>query len=282
MVKRILLLLVFSSGVWANEEITIELPGGVAMEFVRVEPGTFTMGSPATELGRDPHEGPQHEVTISRGFYMGKFEVTQAQWQAVMGTEAWLNNRFVRANPLHPAVYVSWNMAQWFVQALNEMAGEELYRLPTEAEWEYAGRAGTNSRWFFGDDDSGFGEYTWFVDNTIKVDLNFAQPVGRKQPNPWGLYDMHGNVKEWVQDWYGEDYFSQSPNLDPPGPQTGTLRVLKGGHYAYIPPQMRSAVRDGHGPRTRLPGIGFRVLRMDNRPTALKPKGWGQIKGETR
>ena len=134
-------------------ELTVDLPGGATMKFVRIEPGTFMMGS---------NEWPQqHQVTISKGFYLGKYEITQAQWQDVMGTTPWDGQRNVQNSPNHPAVYISWNDVQAFVHQLNQVAGDSLYRLPTEAEWEYACRAGTTTRWSFGDDESLVEDYAW-------------------------------------------------------------------------------------------------------------------------
>ena len=136
----------------ANPEITVDLPGGATMDFVWIEPGTLLMGAPDSDRYAAPAQKPQHEVTITRGFYLGKYEITQGEWEAVMGTRPWWRRGYVRENPDHPAVYISWNDVQGFVQRLNEAAGEELYRLPTEAEWEYACRAGTTTRWSFGED----------------------------------------------------------------------------------------------------------------------------------
>jgi len=157
--RIVALLLTWVSVGYANEEIIVDLPGGATMAFVWIEPGTFTMGSPSSEPGRWDDEGPQHEVTISRGFYLGKFEVTQGQWQAVMGTRPWAGESYVRENPNHPAVYISWNDVQAFIQKWNEAAEDSLYRLPTEAEWEYACRAGSVTRWSFGDDESQLGYF---------------------------------------------------------------------------------------------------------------------------
>jgi formylglycine-generating enzyme required for sulfatase activity len=241
--------------------ITVDLPGGSAMEFVWIEPGTFTMGSPDSEPGRYSAEGPQHEVTISQGFYLGKFEITQGQWEAVMGATPWSGQSYVQLNPNHPAVYISWDDMQEFIQRLNEAAGEELYRLPTEAEWEYAVRAGTTTRWSFGDDEGQLGDYAWYYDNAWNAGLQYAQPVGTKLPNPWGLYDMHGNVWEWCQDWWGEKYYRSSPSIDPLGPATGSLRVLRGGHFGRDAQVVRSADRRRFSPDRRLNSLGARLLR---------------------
>ena len=150
-------------------------------------------------------ESPVHEVEISRGFWLGKYEVTQGQWKAVMDDEPWSGRARVISDSSHPAVIISWDEVQEFIRRINEEAGEELYRLPTEAEWEYACRAGTQTRWSFGDDTSQLKNYAWYFNNT-----EGAKAVGSRLPNPWGLYDMHGNVWEWVQDWYDEEYYSRS------------------------------------------------------------------------
>ena len=148
-----------------SENIVVELRDGVAMEFVWIEPGTFLMGSPASAPTRGEDEGPQHEVSISKGFYLGKFEITQAQWVVVMGTAPWTRRKYVRAEPNHPAVYISWVDMQEFLRRLNEAAARDLYRLPTEAEWEYACRAGTTTSRSFGDDESQLGDYAWYIGN---------------------------------------------------------------------------------------------------------------------
>jgi formylglycine-generating enzyme required for sulfatase activity len=239
-------------------KVTAQLPGGATMDFVWIEPGTFTMGSPASEEGRNADE-PQHEVTISQGFYLGQFEITQAQWEGVMGTRPWAEQDFVQSNPSHPAVYISWDDMQAFVIRLDDAAGEMIYRLPTEAEWEYACRAGSTTRWSFGDDKSQLGDYAWYGVNAWDVDLQWAQPVETKRPNPWGLYDMHGNVWEWVQDWYGS--YSSTSVVDPQGASSGSFRVLRGGSFGRTARSMRSADRSGGTPFGRRSGIGARLLR---------------------
>ena len=214
-----------------GETTTFILPGGATIEMVWIAPGTFTMGSPSLEPGRDSDEGPQHEVTITKGSWLGKYELTQEQWQSVMGTTPWAGEIFVQEKPNHPAVYLWWGDIQAFIVKLNEAEGDSIYRLPTEAEWEYACRAGTTTPWSFGDDENESKNYAWYYYNAENVGEKYAHAVGTKLPNPWGLYDMHGNVREWVQDWYGEDYYSKSPKNDPTGPETGTHRITRGGSW---------------------------------------------------
>ena len=241
------------------------LPGGASLEMVWIEPGTFQMGSPSSELGRFDDEGPVHSVTISKGFYLGKYEVTQRQWEAVMGTRPWEGRSYVRSGPDYPAVYVSWEDAQEFIGRLNASLGSNVYRLPTEAEWEYVCRAGTTTRWSFGDDESQLTHYAWYYGNTWDVGEGYAHSVGTKRPNPWGLYDMHGNVWEWVQDWYAADYYSRSPSVDPRGPSTGSARVVRGGYFYSFARYLRSANRYGNSPSNRdNNSLGFRLLRQGN------------------
>ena len=260
------------------------------MEMVWIEPGTFTMGTTEEQeqLLRDKglwidwyeNEKPAHEVTISRGFYLGKYEITQAQWESVMGTMPWWEQVYVQSNPNHPAVYISWDDMQEFIARLNEAAGEEIYRLPTEAEWEYACRAGTTTRWSFGDDESQLGEYAWYYDNTWNVGLEYAQPVGTKLPNPWGLYDMHGNVWEWCRDWYGK--YTSDSQVDPTGPASGSARVVRGGSFGDDAQNARSAIRNYYSPGDRGGDLGARLLRLgpkvSDTPTSATPEIWGQIK----
>ena len=236
----------------------ISLLGGATMEMVWIEPGTFTMGSPATEEGRMEAEGPQYEVTISTGFYLGKYEITQGQWEAVMGTTPWTGHDWVVSTPNHPAVLISWRDVQAFIRRLNESARSELYRLPTEAEWEYACRAGTETRWSFGEIKSDLRDYAWYFDNTWNE--RYGHAVGQKRPNPWGLYDMHGNVSEWVWDWYSSHYYNSSPSVDPQGPSTGSDRVIRGGNFGIFLQHVRSAYRAGYSPSNRSVAVGARLL----------------------
>ena len=243
--------------------LTVELRGGVTMEFVWIEPGTFVMGSPDSDELADDREKPQREVTISRGFYLGKYEITQGQWEAVMGTTPWSGQGKAVPNPDHPAVYISWEDVQTFVQLLNEAAGEALYRLPTEAEWEYACRAGTTTRWSFGDDMNSLGDYAWHKGNAWNAGEQYAHAVGQKRANPWGLYDMHGNVWEWCQDRYGD--YSSGRQVDPTGPASGSGCVERGGGFGRPARDARSAHRNGNAPSLRYADLGARLLRMGPR-----------------
>jgi formylglycine-generating enzyme required for sulfatase activity len=223
----------------------------IGMEFVLIPAGEFLMGS---DMGKDPDawnvETPQHRVSISRPLYLGTYEVTQAQWTAVMGSNP---SRF--NGPDNPVEQVSWHDAQEFIKRLNSKEGHSRYRLPTEAEWEYAARAGTTTRYSFGDDAGQLGQYAWYEDNSGPS----THPVGQKKPNPWGLYDMHGNVLEWVQDWYGDRYYSNSPGTDPKGPSAGSGRVLRGGGSGGADVLCRSACRERFTPDNRMNVVGFRL-----------------------
>jgi formylglycine-generating enzyme required for sulfatase activity len=267
----LLLCLLVDTSVGAQErEIRVDLPGRATMEMVWIAPGSFAMGSPQTEPGRDANEGPQHPVRISRGFYLGKYELTQAQWKAAMGTRPWAGKIHVREQPDHPAVFISWDDVQTLIDTLNAAAGGAVYRLPTEAEWEYACRAGTTSRWSFGDDQGRLGEYAWFYDNAWNAAEKYARPVGARLPNPWGLFDMHGNVWEWVQDWHttivgvrASSTYPGDPQVDPTGPAAGSHRVKRGGSFYDFTRYLRAAFRDGYSPRGAYLNIGVRLLRQE-------------------
>ena len=241
------------------------LPGGVAIEFVYIPPGWFLMGSPESEEDRCETEGPPREVTISRGFYLGRYPVTLDQWQAVTGSRPRWEDEENEYDPMCPAVLVSWDDVQDFLKQLNRMAGWDAYRLPTEAEWEYACRAGTTTRWSFGDDEDLLGDHAWYVENTLYADGNGLRPVGTRAPNPWGLYDMHGNVWEYCQDWHAEDYYRVAPGTDPPGPDDGDERVMKGGGYSDGPETARSAARAETLPEEKDDSTGFRLVRLADR-----------------
>jgi len=228
--------------------LTLDLGKGVAMTLVLIPPGKFVMGSPDSEQGRSPDEGPQHEVIISKPFYMGVTEVTQAQYEAVMGTNP--SNIKGETNPVE---MVSWTDATEFCKKLSEKTRQAV-RLPTEAEWEYACRAGSKTRFSFGDSDSVLGDYAWYKSNSGDK----THPVGQKKPNAWGLYDMHGNVWEWCQDFHGG--YAAGAGRDPAGPGSGTHRVLRGGSWFTIPVICRSAHRNYIRPDNRHYLCGFRVV----------------------
>lgn len=219
----------------------------LGMEFVLIPEGTFIMGSANGEAD----ERPTHQVRISKPFYIGKYEVTQAQWQKVMGN----NPSLFQGSPDLPVEQVWWSDIQDFIRKLNAMEGGQHYRLPTEAEWEYAARAGTSTAFSFGDDATELDKYGWYKENSGRK----THPVGQLKPNPWGLYDMHGNVMEWVQDWYGK-YPSESVT-DPQGPSSGTHRMRRGGAWNYAASFCRSANRYSVA-GFRDDFLGFRLVRI--------------------
>jgi sulfatase modifying factor 1 len=241
----------------------IELPSitnTIGMTLNKIPAGTFMMGSPDTEKDRQDDEH-QHKVTISKAFYMQTTEVTQRQWKAVMGTEPWKGEDYVKEGPDYPAVYVSWDDAVAYCKKLSEKESKT-YRLPTEAEWEYACRAGAKTTWSFGDDENKLGDYAWYRENAWDIDEKYAHQVRLKKPNAFGLYDMHGNVHEWCHDYFEEDYYKQSPAKDPTGPTSGSSRVLRGGSWGHYTRGTRSACRDRDAAdfRNRV-GVGFRLVR---------------------
>jgi len=236
-------------------EKTVDLGDGVVMELVLIPAGSFKMGSPDNEAGRAGREGPGHRVRITRAFYIGKHEVTQEVWEKVMG-----NNPSNFKGAKNPVECVSWDDCQEFLKKLNALGKERgQFRLPTEAEWEYACRAGTRTRFCSGDADAGLADYAWFDVNSGST----THPVGTKKPNAWGLFDCHGNVWEWCADWYEEAYYGKSPKDDPTGPAVGSARVLRGGAWNGNPGGCRSACRTystSAPPAPRDPLIGFRVV----------------------
>ena len=212
-----------------------------------IHAGEFLMGS---HDGPDD-EQPLHTVRISKPFYLGRYEVTQGQWQIIMGHN---RSRF-QSDAALPVERVSWEDVQKFLRRLNAKEGVSTYRLPTEAEWEYVARAGTTAAYSFGNDPRQLSEYAWYGENSG----NKTHPVGQKKPNPWGLYDMHGNVWEWVQDWYGLS--TAVPAVDPAGPPSGLSRVFRGGSWLSDAWYCRSAYHNGVQPSTRYGYLGFRLLR---------------------
>jgi len=237
----------------------------VDIEFVYIVPGEFIMGTPL--LGKDYYdydagEGPQHPVRISKGFYMGVTEVTQAQWKAVMGT----NPSHFKGDDL-PVETVSWYRAVSFCKKLSRIKGRRC-RLPTEAEWEYACRAGSQAKFSFGDDLTMLDQYAWYDANSGRR----THPVARKKPNGFGLYDMHGNVNEWCSDWQGmagDDSYQRGPMVDPTGPDRGMFRILRGGCWwtGGYPAEVFFCQCDAHSstyPHMRKNSTGFRVVMEED------------------
>jgi len=231
-------------------EITLELATGVQLGMVLIRPGEFMMGS--NDFA--PDERPAHKVTITRPFYLGKHEVTQQQWQALMG-----GNPSNFQAPGAPVDQVTWNASQGFLAKLNEMFpdAEVAFCLPTEAQWEYACRAGTAGQWYCGDVEH-LETCAWFSTNSGER----THPVGQKKPNAWGLYDMLGNVVEHCADWYSETYYAESPGANPPGPASGELRVMRGGGFAGTPKFCRATSRQSYRPGESDFRCGFRVAAM--------------------
>ena len=290
-----------------------ELVDAIGIRLALIPAGEFLMGSGTAEqtgigdrwpevekAGLLEVESPQHRISITRAYYFGVYEVTFAQFQqfvvsSAYKTEAetdggggwawdpsvndskmaaqynWRNVGWEQTDS-HPVVNVSWNDAVAFCKWVSEREGA-IYRLPTEAEWEYACRAGSTTMYWNGDDPEGLSRVGNAADLTVKgtfpdwttIASNdgyfFPAPVGQFPANPWGLHDMHGNVWEWTSDWFNEGYYSASPGEDPRGPEAGTMRVMRGGSWDYGPAQQRSAGRHRREPSQRVHNLGFRVLR---------------------
>ena len=249
-----------------DRKISIDLGGGVTMEFVLIPAGSFVMGD---ERGSDD-ERKVHRVTITKPFFLGKYEVTQEQWQAIQE-----DNPSESKGEKKPVEMVSWNECEGFLDKLNEKFREfnqergkagEAFRLPTEAEWEYACRAGSTKRYGFGNNPRSFVEglhaYAWWKQNSCGE----THPAGRKKPNAWGLYDMQGNVYEWCDDWYQPSY-DRSVGNDPTGPDSGSEHVLRGKSWrSEVPDEFRCAYRNKGAPDFRSDGTGFRVAWAPPRP----------------
>jgi formylglycine-generating enzyme required for sulfatase activity len=215
---------------------------------VAVPGGSFVLGS---ESG-DPDELPAHKVSLP-SFRIMKTEVTQEAWTAVMGA----NPSQQKGDPQLPVESVSWEECREFAAELDALEGKPTWRLPTEAEWEYAARAGSAGVWSFGDDEKELPKYAWFAGNSS----NRTQPVAKLAPNAWGLYDVHGNVWEWVSDWYGG--YAPVEIKDPKGPAEGSLRVRRGGGWGNDAKSCRVGNRDPGGPASKNSDLGFRLVRVD-------------------
>ena len=232
--------------------IASEYRNSVGMDFALIPSGEFAMGS-----NQDGMESPVHRVVITRPFYMGKYEVTQAQWMAIMGTTIQqqrdsLNTQWPAENvgSNYPMYYVKWEDAVKFVERLNNFEETDVYRLPTESEWEYACRGNVP-----GSDIGEMEKVAWFGENAGER----SHPVGEKEPNNFGLYDMHGNLAEWCQDWYGK--YPDGTSTDPAGLSDGTVKVVRGGNWFLNREDCRSASRMSAYPHRGNSSVGFRVVR---------------------
>ncbi|WP_302428048.1 SUMF1/EgtB/PvdO family nonheme iron enzyme [uncultured Prevotella sp.] len=232
----------------SGNTITIPVKDGISIDMVRVEAGTFTMG--ATAEMKEPYddEKPTHRVTLTNDYYIGKYEVTQALWQAVMG-----NNPSSFKGDNLPVEQVSWNDCQKFISQLNRITGKT-FRLPTEAEWEYAARGGNKSRGYQYSGSNNLSDVAWYTDNSGYK----THTVGTKQPNELGIYDMSGNVLEWCQDWYG--IYSSSSQINPTGATSGSDRVNRGGSWLYDARDSRSSYRYEIMPNCRIGSLGVRLV----------------------
>ncbi|WP_410508705.1 formylglycine-generating enzyme family protein [Methanosarcina hadiensis] len=222
------------------------------MKLILIPAGEFDMGSPSKEKGRSDSESPVHRVAIKNPFFMGKYPVTQKQWKKIMGTSP---SNF--KDGARPVEMVSWEEIQEFIHKLNAMENTDKYRLPSEAEWEYACRAGTQSRHFFGDDELKLGDYAWYVMNAGRK----THPVAGKKPNPWGLYDMHGNVWELVQDSWHAGYNGSPSDGSAWEGGNSSNRVSRGGSWYCDSDFCRSAARFSREPDKRLANLGFRLVK---------------------
>jgi len=236
---------------------TIDLGEDIKMNFVFISPGEFTMGSPADEIGPFGDESPQRQVTISRGFWLAETPTTQSQWLRVMENNP---SRFT-GDLNRPVEMISWNDAKKFAEQLTErmrkqgvIDGNQRFGLPTEAQWEYACRAGTTTRYSFGNNENQLADHAWFCSNSNQS----TQPVRQLKPNPWGLFDMHGNVWEWCEDCFGE--YKADSVTDPTGPNEGMYRVLRGGSWFLDLLFLRSACRHGGAPVICSNDVGVRLI----------------------
>lgn len=248
------------AGVTPGEE---QSANDLNMKLVWCPPGKFMMGSPARESGRHSDE-EQVAVTLTQGFWLGKYEVTRREWRHVMGTEPWNGKISVDEFDQFPATYVSWDDAIAFCRNLtvSERASGQLpndceYTLPTEAQWEYACRASTTTSYGFGDDAAALGRYGWFRESAYDDGELHGYDVGIKRSNRWNLHDMHGNVWEWCQTWYGD--YPDGTVVDPAGPKTGSACVIRGGSWFCFSRNCRTATRHKATPDARENDLGFRV-----------------------
>lgn len=241
-----------------------EIQNSIGMKLVLIPAGEFMMGASPGDKDAGDDEKPRHKVKITKPFYMGKTPVTQEQYEKLMGTNP---SAFSGKNPDYdnrdagkkaPVENVSWDDAQEFIRKLNQKEGTKGYRLPTEAQWEYAARAGATTKYYWGDSEEDIVQYAW----TSESELDSTKPVMKKDPNAFGLYDMLGNVFEWCEDWYNEDYYSDSELNDPKGPEEGEDRSLRGGSWNHFARYCRLSIRNYFNPDDRYSYFGFRLLLL--------------------
>jgi formylglycine-generating enzyme required for sulfatase activity len=245
-----------SGGLYAEDKDST-YTNSIGMEFVLIPAGIFMMGADKNIEEPYDQELPSHKVKISKPFYLGIFEVTQQQWADVMGDQPSMYKG--KDNPVE---MVNWEDVQEFITRLNQKEGHSRYRLPTEAEWEYAARAGSTSAYYFGNDGAQLADYAWFADNSS----NSTHPVGQKRPNAWGLHDMLGNVWEWLGDRFNGTYYENSPFEDPSGPTSGTRRVLRGSSFGSSALQCQTTRRLSFSPALSSDEFGFRLaLSVEDR-----------------
>lgn len=237
----------FNNTATKPNSLTIHLKKGIVIELMKVEAGSFTMGAASAKEKPDANEKPAHEVSLSQNYYIGKYEVTQEVWKAVMGNNP---SKFKGTNL--PVEMVSWKDCQKFIAKLNRMTGMQ-FRLPTEAEWEYAARGGNKSKGYQYSGSDNLEEVAWYDENSGKR----TQPVGTKKANELGIYDMSGNVMEWCQDWFG--FYVGTARKDPSGPYTGTFRINRGGCWHSYPWYCRSTSRNKQSPNDSYFNLGLRL-----------------------
>jgi len=240
----------------------VEISNSIGMKFRLLPTGEFLMGTSPSKADRYEEEH-LHREEISQEFYLGKFEVTQAQWKSVMGTQPWEGEENVREGDDFPATFISYRDADEFCKKLSAREGKK-YRLPSEAEWEYACRAGSQNAYSFGNDISILEQYGWYDKNTEEVGNEFAHQVGQRLANEFGLYDMHGNVWEWCRDLYDDD-FRGDDAVQLVGPNDDEHRVIRGGSWSGFEFSCRSATRAPAAIDARGNDLGFRVMRVLNK-----------------
>ncbi|MBF0451435.1 MAG: formylglycine-generating enzyme family protein [Candidatus Magnetomorum sp.] len=227
------------------------ITNSIGMILVYIPAGSFVMGGDEIAEQADEMERPRHRVTIDRPFYLGRYPVTQAEWLSVMK-----NNPSHFSGDRHPVEQVSYNDVHEFINQLNTLEKTKAYRLPYEAEWEYAVRAGSQTIYSFGNTTNQLETAAWFRKNSAKS----THPVGKLAPNAWGLYDMHGNVHEWCEDWFDKKYYTVSPQKNPTGPKKGLAKSLRGGDWGSEDWHCRAASRSLGSPDRRGNRLGFRLV----------------------